>query len=552
MKYRLWFVALLLFIFCRAVAQEATYKVTNYTTKNYGRDFNPTNWAIAQDKRGIIYAANGFKLLEFDGSAWKSYPINKTTWILSIAVDTTGIIYTGSQNEFGFFAPDRRGELKYHSLSDSLDINNHNFTNIRKIHTFSAGVAFQSDEKLFIYKNGKVSSLSPETSFHTSFVVNGRLFIRERGKGLMEWKDNRLTWIRGSEIFDTTGIFVMLPLGRTGKKILIGTQEKGFWLFDPEVNSNSFRRFNTEDEKLLNRSMITGGVITPEGAIAISTMLSGVIVIDTLGRTKAVIDTRNGLSDNDVKQLAVDQSSDLWAALNNGISRIDISSQLTVADERSGITGSINSIIRFEDLLYIGTTTGLFVQDNSARAEIPFRQVSGLSVPVWSLINAGGSLLAGTDAGIVRISGNGLSRLYNEESYVLYYSPELKLLLSGGQKGLSAFILNGTFKKTDRIKIEGEDIIGIASERSGTQGSFEFWIGTRYKGVIRVIVSENFISSTDKYSNTDGLPDGWVIPTEFNSKTVFETAEGLYGFTSENIVKESVPDSLKNNKEFRK
>ena len=161
-------------------------------------------------------------------------------------------------------------------------------------------------------------------------------------------------------------------------------------------------------------------------------------------------------------------------------------------------------------------------------------------------------MLAGTDAGIVRISGNGLSRLYNEESYVLYYSPELKLLLSGGQKGLSAFILNGTFKKTDRIKIEGEDIIGIASERSGTQGSFEFWIGTRYKGVIRVIVSENFISSTDKYSNTDGLPDGWVIPTEFNSKTVFETAEGLYGFTSENIVKESVPDSLKNNKEFIK
>ncbi len=552
MKYHLRLVGLLLLISCRAVAQNATYPITNYTTRNYGKDFNPTNWAIAQDKRGIIYAANGFRLLEYDGSGWKSYPINKATWILSIAVDSAGIIYAGSQGEFGYFAPDLRGELKYHSLSDSLEINDLNFTNIRKIHIFSEGVAFQADEKLFLYKNGKIRAVSPETSFHTSFIVNDRLFIRERGEGLMEWRDNSLVKIEGSQIFDTTGIFMMLPFGRSERKILIGTQEKGFWLYDPQAVSNSFRRLNTDDERLFGRSMITGGIVAKDGTIAISTMLSGVIVIDTTGTTRAIINTGNGLSDNDVKQLAIDQSQDLWAALNNGISRIDISSQLTVSDEISGITGSINSIIRFEDLLYIGTTTGLFVQSGRSLAEPPFRHIHDISVPVRSLINAGGSLLAGTDAGIFRISGNEINRINAEESYILYYSPELKLLLSGGQKGLTAFMNNGPFSKTDRIKIDGEDIIGITAEKSvGTEPSV-FWIGTRYKGVIRLIVKKDLTFSTDGYNSNDGLPQGWVIPSVFNSKTVFETTEGLYGFTSENIVRESVPDSLKNNRAFTK
>jgi serine phosphatase RsbU (regulator of sigma subunit)/ligand-binding sensor domain-containing protein len=552
MKHLLIFISISVFFFSSIYSQEAQYPVINYTTKDYGRDFNPENWAITQDNRGLIYAANGFNLLEYDGSQWNSYLISKAAWILSLAVDSSGIIYCGSQNEFGLFAPDSRGELKYQSLSDSLEPADMDFSNIRKIHPSACGVVFQAEEKLFIYKNGKVRVVKPETSFHTSFVVNGRLFVRQRGTGLMEFRDDKLSRIKGGEIFDTTGVFFMVPFGRNGRKILIGTREKGFWTFEPDFDQNSFKRFVPRDNKLLGISSITGGVLTGDGSVAIGTMLNGIIVIDTAGKTKAIINKSKGLSDNDVKQLVSDQGGNLWAALNNGISMIGFSSPLSELNERSGINGSVNAILRFGNLLYVGTSTGLFVQSNGNDNTPPFKPAFGISVPVNSLISVGSSLLAGTDAGIFRISDNQITRVDDGESKILFYSHSLNLMLSGGPKGLSSFRFEGSTVKKDIIRIDREDIIGIDAENITSGNASVIWIGTRVNGVIRIKVNKDLSFTTDRYDNSDGLPESWVIPSSLSSNTLFGTMYGIYGFTNEDIVKESVPDSLKDNKKFTK
>jgi len=552
MNHLLNLITIFLFTFSTVSSQQVIFPVTNYSTKDYGRSFNPANTAIIQDIRGVIYAANGFKLLEFDGSKWNSYPINKETWILSLAVDSSGIIYAGSQNEFGMFVPDKQGRLTYISLSDSLDIEDLDFTNVWKVHALSDGVVFQSEEKLFLYRNGKTEVLNPETTFHTSFVVNNKLFVRQRGTGLMELGDKGLMKIEGSQIFDTTGIFLMLPIRSDNKKILIGTQEKGFWLYEPENSSARFQRFNVADIKLLEKGVITGGVISGNGSIAISTMQNGVIVIDSDGKTKAIINKKLGLADNNVKQLLLDKNQNLWLALNNGISRVEINSPLSVYSEKSGITGDVNAIIRFENLLYAGTTTGLFVQEGDNEAEMPFNKVYGITAPVKSLIEVEGKLVVGTEEGIFQISGKNIRKTSNEPSFALFYSPETKLLLSGGRNGLSAYNYNGSFRKNNFIKIEDEDIVGIAGESDRTGSSAEFWLGTRYNGVIRLKIINDLFFISDRYNNSDGLPDGWVIPTILNSKTVFETTSGLFSFTNENIVKESLPDSLKNNSAFNK
>jgi len=552
MKYLLTLFILLTGIFCKVSSQETIYPITNYTTKDYGKNFHPTNMAIAQDQRGIIYAANGFKLLEYDGTTWNSYPINKETWILSLGVDNSGNIYAGSQNEFGLFAPDKRGELKYQSLSDSLDIDDIGFSNIWKVLPFSGGVVFQSEEKLFIYRNGKTEVIKPEASFHTSFIVNDKLYIRQRGSGLMEWKDKKLVEVIGGGIFDTTGIFMMLPIGYSNKKILIGTQEKGFWLFEPEKGSEMFSKFRVEDDKLLEQAKITGGIVTGDGSIAISTMLNGIIVIDTTGKTKAVINNKGGLTDNDVKQLILDQNQNLWLALNNGLSRIDISSPFSIKSEKSGIKGNINAIKRYNNILYVGTSSGLLVQDQEFRTEISFKPAFNISDPVWSLIESEGNLLAATDGGLYQINKNTFKKIGNEASVILFYSPELKLLFSGGPRGLITYKYDGSFRKLNSAGIESQDIIGITNENSRSSDLSEFWLGTRYNGVIRIKVKKDLSLITDSYNISDGLPEGWVIPFTFNSKTTFGTIRGLYEFTNENIVQESLPDSLKNNKEFSK
>jgi len=547
MRYFKLIALLLSLFFYQASSQEAQYPITNYKTKDYGKDFHPTNMSVIQDQRGIIYIANGFKLLEFDGSSWNSYPINKEAWILSLAVDSSGIIYAGSQNEFGLFEPESNGNLRYRSLADSLDLQDLDFTNVWKVHAFSEGVVFQSEEKLFIYNNGKIKVINPETSFHNSFIVNDKLYVRQREKGLMEWKDDKLVLINDNQILKKSGVFVMLPFG-PDSKILTGTRENGFYIFEPE--DNSFRKFITDDD-LLKKAVITGGVITDGGTIALSTQQNGVILIDSAGKIKAIIDKSNGLADNDVKQIKADRDGNLWLALNNGISRIEISSPLSMITEKSGLTGSINSIVRYKGLLYAGTTTGLFVSHKTDKHEFSFKAVHDLSVPVRSLIEADGHLVAGTDAGIFEIESE-VRKTGSDATFTLFYSPEIKILFSGGPKGLRAYKNEGSFKKIEPLRIEGEDIIGIAAEINPTGATPEFWLGTRYNGVVRMKLNSDLTFTTESYNTADGMPEGPVMPVILNSATIFETIRGLYSFTNENIVKESVPDSLKNNKDFSK
>lgn len=533
-----------------SIAQEPNFPVTNFTTKEYGSDFHPTNMAIVQDFRGIIYAANAFKLLEYDGHSWNSYPINKEAWILSLAVDSAGIVYAGSQNEFGFFAPDKVAGLKYCSLSDSLDAKEMDFTNIWKVHTFSGGVVFQAEEKLFIFRNGKIEVISPSTSFHTSFIVNDVLYIRERGIGLMQWDGKKLTKIQGSELFENTGIFLMVPFGKKKNEIFIGTQDSGFQIFNYSRNENTFRPFTVSDKALFERSKVTGGVLTTDGSIAISTMLDGIIIIDTAGHTLEIINRKSGLADNDVKQVITDKNQNLWLALNNGISAIENTSPLSFYSEKSGIHGSIDAVIRHKGLLYAGTSTGLFIQKTKPLDENIFLPVPGLSSPVRSLAEADGSLFAGTDAGLYELNENVFQKIGDAASYSLYYSRKMKILLSGGSKGLSIFRIDGQMRRKIIPEEIKTDIIAIAEKESDNSDSSEFWIGTRYEGTIRISFYRDLSCRINHYHETDGLTSGPVIPYNFNGNVIFGTIRGLYSFTPENIVKETLPDSLKNNKEF--
>jgi len=550
MKRSLTIFFLVLCLFQVSDAQKVIYPVTNYTTKEYGRDYHPTNMSIVQDRRGMIYAANGFKLLEFDGHSWSSYPINKEAWILSLAVDSSGIIYAGSQNEFGYFAPDPISGLKYYSLSDSLEIEDLDFSNVWKVNIFSGGVAFQAEEKLFLYNNGILKTISPETSFHTSFVVNDVLYVREREKGLMSLQNGILIKEEEGELFRSTGIFLMIPFSETRNEILIGTREGGFYIFDPSAKSNRFSPFIIKNFSAASAANITGGVALHDGNFAISTINEGIIILDRSGNILNTINSSSGLADNDVKQVINDKDKNLWLALNNGISTTGYVSPVSFYDERTGLKGSVNTVIRHKELLYAGTTAGLFFQNKISQTGAVFSAVKDLPFPVRSLTEADGNLYAGTDAGLFKINGDRSELMETGESFSLYYSPSLKLLFSGGSKGLSVYRTTGSLKK---LVMPGEiksDIIAIDEKDPGNNVYSEIWMGTRYDGVIRLIFQKDLSCKTDHYTAADGLAAGPVIPFRYEKEILFGTIDGLYRFTHENDVRATLPDSLKNNPDF--
>ena len=127
-------VVLYLLILCfLSNAQNVRFPLNNYSNRNYGKMYSSTNLSIIQDSHGLIYVGNANGILEYDGSKWRFISVKNGIWVTSLAIDISDKIYVGSQNEFGYLAPDKVGLLCYKSLSDSLDLSHKDFSNIWEI-----------------------------------------------------------------------------------------------------------------------------------------------------------------------------------------------------------------------------------------------------------------------------------------------------------------------------------------------------------------------------------------------------------------------------------
>src|SRR5690554_669112 len=126
---------LFLAFFTQAKGQDyffGTPIIKNFSTEVFRGGIQ--SWGITQDNREIIYIANNFGLLEFDGVTWNIYPVKNGTKVRSVHIGTNDRIYVGSQADFGFFSPNAVGTLIYHSLADSLPKQFRDFDEVWRIY----------------------------------------------------------------------------------------------------------------------------------------------------------------------------------------------------------------------------------------------------------------------------------------------------------------------------------------------------------------------------------------------------------------------------------
>jgi len=159
--------ALLLFfiIIFSAKAQE-TPPLINYSSSLYKA--HNQNWAIDQTSDQIIYAANSDGLMEYDGAAWKLYPLPDRQIVRTVLCDETvpnvlagkvlkqGIskeqrIYVGGFSEFGYWKKELDGQLKYYSLSKRAHFASLKTEEIWHITKSPSHIYFQSFSRIYRY-----------------------------------------------------------------------------------------------------------------------------------------------------------------------------------------------------------------------------------------------------------------------------------------------------------------------------------------------------------------------------------------------------------------
>ena len=537
------------FLLSTVQGQNLKLPISNYTNKVYGRNYEATNYCILTDHRNLVYSGNANGIMEYDGSRWRFIPVSQGAYVTSMDISAAGNIFVGSQQEFGYLDSDDKGSMRYHSLSGLLPDEDRFFTTIWETHASEDFVAFQAEECIFIYSDDSLSAIYPGSSFHTSFLVGSKLYVRERGGGLKVLQNDAFVTLSDGSVFADLGIFGMFPLDDAGS-ILIATTEKGFYILDP---SGGIQHMPTDNDPFLIRAGIFGGIALSDGNIALNTLHQGIIICTPNGRIKAVINKHSGLQVDDVRDICQDAQQNIWCAMLNGISKIEYSSPVSFYHENAGLEGSVHAIIRHEQQLFVGTTSGLFAEDNTKvlNRSLEFNPYAGIRDQVWSLKSIAGSLIVGTNNGLYVIR-NGVSRkISGMNAFALYYLEKEKLLLMGGSGGLAAFSAVQNWKLIKEFSDIREDIKSIAQNHSSFYEAAEIWLGTSLQGTLKILITPDLSHETYRYYGmSDGLTDDWVLPMAHRDSIVFGTRAGLMHFIDEHQIREALPDSLRDIPEY--
>jgi serine phosphatase RsbU (regulator of sigma subunit) len=539
---------LLLFSFTIVFPQTAKHEIEYFSAREYGKGHESANWASVQDKNGIMYFGNAGGVVQFDGHSWDFISLDRQSiWVKSLAVNAENKIFVGAENEFGSLSPDYSGKLRYKSLSSELPDSLKDFSSISRIWVLQNQVVFQSEEAVFLVEGESIQAILPETSFHLSFSLEGDFFVRQRGIGIMKLIGHELQLVKGSETFKNLGVLAILPTANPSKYLTI-TREDGFWITDKK--SFESIRIKSKDEPELINAQIYGCIRLADGNIALNTLAGGIIICNENMEILSFLNKTNGLKVNGALSLTQDYQENIWAGLENGIALWKYTSPFSLYSSESGISGNIRSISRYNSKLYVGTSDGLFVQQETfpvlSNAFIP---VKGFSKEVKTLELHDDALLISTLTGIYELKGERSVCISESDHSAISFSKNLNLLFAADKNGLSLYNPHAAWKKVFTFPEITEEIIRIY-EIPGKEKHI-FWMGTARQGLIRLKFSSPSDYQVDKYDAFDGLiENSWVFPMSINGQVVFSQRTGLMQFVDEEILKLQLPDSLKNRPEF--
>ncbi|MCP5046363.1 MAG: response regulator [bacterium] len=517
---------------------------------------NPMNWSVLQDKRGVIYVANAGCVFEYDGAFQRiiNVPVPGVK-VRSIAIDDNGVIWVGGVKDLGYLAPDARGMRHYVSLLPRLEKKYKNFTTVFRINITPNGIYFRTRNLLLRWNphNEKMDLWQPEPgkSFNASFSCGGRLFIHQRGAGLMEMKEGLLETIAGEETFASARVYMMAEYSPGSRKILIGTRSKGFYIYD----GSGAAPFPTEVDEYVKSAQLYHGIRLKSpaaaGEFALATQQGGLVVMDARGKLKQIFNKSTGLQNDVVNYVYEDSQGNLWLALDKDISKIEYASPVSFYNEKfSRLPGRACSILSQapHKPLLVGTSRGLYtyMPPSPPRRPIPalFRPVPGITGNCRHLLPVGDSVLVASTSGVFHVTADLQSNreVIAIQSYVLHpvtHDPDR--VLAGTRTGLVSLRReNGQWVEETRLRNKNkyktitQSIRTIVEDKKG-----DLWLGTLANGVLKIASPPPGSPDTQplkitRYNNSHGLPGGEVRVFWAAGHVIFAAGKRIYRFNPGN------------------
>ncbi|MEQ8473531.1 MAG: triple tyrosine motif-containing protein [Marinoscillum sp.] len=482
------------------------------------------NWSISEDRRGFIYVANNFGLLEYDGITWRRYNVPNTTRLRSVYVDADDRIYVGGQNQLGYFFPNANGTLSFTSLHDLLPPETPQVEDIWKVIKYEEKILFCSYQGIIQYDGTKLEWIPRNFEYELAFLVGNTLFCDLPHGGMAQWNGQDFELLPQSDVLRESTIAAILPHKNNGFLIF----QKDGQIF--QFRQRKFTKWKLESEGFLRNSQINTAVLLKNNNIAIGTQNNGLLILSQEGKALKHLTKGKGLNNRTVLSLHEDSFNNLWVGLNNGITMVELGSPFSLIDEQSGLPGTGYCAVLFEEKLYLGTSNGLFYQkvnpDPISTEADNYQLIKNSSGQVYNAQNINGELYLSHHNGGYTVQNDYAEPFYTGNGVWKFHSlNEPGELLIGTYEG---FRLLNDRNSSSRIGnfLESSRVFEFLNDST-------LFMTHGYKGVYKITFNGDYteILDTKFYGEKDGFPSNILINVfNLGNQLVFAAERGIFSY----------------------
>ncbi|MCF6184913.1 MAG: SpoIIE family protein phosphatase [Bacteroidales bacterium] len=481
------------------------------------------NWAIVKDKRGIMYFANDEGVLEYDGVNWKLIKLKVT--VRSLALDSSGILYVGGDAEFGYIQPDKTGNLYYTSLSDSLDEDIKDFSAINSLFATEKGVYFCSRERIYHYRNNKISVIKLGKGAWVSFYINKTIYSGDYYKGLQKIVNDSVVLCKKGSYYINKDISGMISSGKN--EVLISTNLNELYFYNTKTG-DSYKpdsEYFTKLENLLKKDeLYINSFKKTETGYLINTKWVGIIITNNNFEIVGHYNKQSGLQDETVISSYYKYGTSVepvWLGLYNGIARIELNTPIRKIPENMGLSEEVNDIIRFNGELYFASITGVYkIQYIDSINDYRFNVIDKTNQrQCWSFYNIDDNLIV-TSISLYNITNPQVS-VTKADNHIYKLISYNNSIYAAGVNGIIEYSFDGNkFRKKKKIKGINNEIKDMNTDSYGN-----LWLKSNKNNLIRLTINQ-YDTIAKHFDQKDGLP-------KTESLFFFKYADKLY-FSTDN------------------
>ncbi|MGB0521501.1 MAG: ATP-binding protein [Flammeovirgaceae bacterium] len=505
--------------------------IRNISAKEYNSF--PQNFGATQHPNGLMYIANTYNIVEYDGVNWRKIPEEGRLLSRSIMSNNSGEIYVGSIKNFGRLQADSTHNFQFVSLAHHIPENLRNYTYVNYIYETQDGIYFIANEIIFQFVNNEfIRAIKPQGQFNGAQIWNDHIYLIDTAQGLVQIVGGQLQALSGSSVLKEAHIFSIFSNANNQLELITS---KGSFI--QQKLSDGKYTYQLAQRSKLNQTLTahTVSAVIPlhDGSLAIGTSDAGVIIFKASGQSYQ-LDKRNGLCNNNVLNLFLSKENLLWAMTGEGLALINYHTPLRFIDDRLGYEGRNYVATTYRNTLYTSGSTGTYKLENDQT----FTRIPNTH-PAFFLEEIDGKLYTATRKNIALIHPNGsVKQIYNGKAWVirkLTHYPNKAI--AGIDDGLLVFNQTPNGLQFSH-KIDGfhDHSRWVHEDDEGN-----IWVAFQSRHVSKIRLNQEMTEITEQrvYTHQEGLPKqkNYIVyklkTTDEKHKIVVTTEEGIYEYQAD-------------------